>query len=60
MTADAEYWEALRKAEDMVVECDCCSCYHPKDFWGDCRDDANRFASPEDYMERTMGIRSRE
>ena len=35
-----------------LVECGCCSCYHPNTFWGDCRDDANRYASPEDYAER--------
>lgn len=31
-----------------IVECGCCSSYHRADFKGDCRDDAERFADPED------------
>lgn len=29
----------------IYYECGCCGCgaYHPIDFYGDCRDDANRF-----------------
>lgn len=38
------------------IECGCCGHYHKPDFWGDCRDDANRFsmtqieAMPEDVL----------
>ena len=35
----------------VIYECGICSCYHPWDWDGDCRDDANRYATPEDYME---------
>ena len=27
--------------------CEICSCYHPADWDGDCREDANRFAMGE-------------
>lgn len=36
----------------IIYECGICSCYHPWEFDGDCRDDSNRFASPEDYIEK--------
>lgn len=39
----------------QVVECGCCSCYHPKDFTGDCRDNNNRFSGMEDNVE-VVGI----
>jgi hypothetical protein len=29
----------------ILVQCQACNCYHPKDFTGDCRDDANRFVT---------------
>ncbi|KKM18581.1 hypothetical protein LCGC14_1664330 [marine sediment metagenome] len=29
--------------DEEVVDCGSCGCLHPKDFWGDCRDDNNRF-----------------
>lgn len=35
----------------IIFECGICGCYHPWDFTGDCRDDGNRFATPEDYLE---------
>ena len=28
-------------------ECGCCGCWHPANWDGDCRDDANRFAADE-------------
>ena len=40
-----------------IFECGICGCYHPWDFTGDCRDDENRFADPEDYAEK-MGVGS--
>jgi hypothetical protein len=33
--------------------CPCCEQYHPADFAGDCRDDANRF-NPEE-LDETCG-----
>ena len=33
----------------ILYECGICDCYHPWDWTGDCRDDANRYGSPEDY-----------
>lgn len=47
----------VRQAEELLGEqCGCCTGYHLKTFNGDCRDDANRFGSPEEYVERTYGI----
>ena len=33
-----------------LIECGCCGAYHPVDFYGDCRDDANRYdeVGPDD------------
>jgi hypothetical protein len=39
----------LRKAEDALAECGCCSAYHEVGYTGECRDDRYRFASPESY-----------
>ena len=33
----------------IFEECGCCGCYHPEGFYGDCRDDANRYG-PGDLM----------
>lgn len=57
---DSEYFDLVMQAEDQLEECGSCGAYHRKDYWGDCRNDAQRFASPEDYLERTQGIKSRE
>jgi hypothetical protein len=35
----------------VIYECGICGCYHAWEFDGDCREDANRFGTPEDYME---------
>lgn len=32
------------KKTRRFVECGCCGCYHLHDYWGDCRDDKNRFS----------------
>lgn len=40
------------KAKHILYECGICSCYHPWDFGGDCRDDANRYGAPEEYEEQ--------
>jgi hypothetical protein len=39
----------------VMYECGICGCYHPWEFSGDCRDDENRFGSPEEYAEK-LGI----
>ena len=36
----------------VLYECDICSGLHPWGWDGDCREDKNRFASVEDYVER--------
>lgn len=36
-----------------IFECGCCECWHRTDFTGDCREDSERFWSPEDFQERT-------
>lgn len=33
----------------VLYECGICDCYHPWRWNGDCRDDANRYGSPEGY-----------
>lgn len=45
-------YEALLRnaAEEYLEPCGSCICYHPVGFSGDCRDDSNRFASPEDLV----------
>ena len=35
----------------VIYECGICGSYHPWDWDDDCRDDKNRFASPEEYAE---------
>ena len=35
---------------DLYFLCPCCDQYHHIDFYGDCRDDANRF-NPDDLPE---------
>lgn len=34
----------MAEERPVFIECGCCNCYHPAEFYGDCRDDANRFA----------------
>jgi hypothetical protein len=41
--------------EHILYECGICSCYHPWEFAGDCRDDENRFGGPEDYA-KLLGL----
>jgi hypothetical protein len=38
-----------------LYECNICSCYHPWDWNGDCREDKARFGSPEEFA-ATQGI----
>ena len=37
--------------EHIIYECGSCGCYHPWDWDGDCREDAYRYGSPEEYVE---------
>jgi hypothetical protein len=39
----------------ILYECGICNCYHPWDWNGDCREDAARFGSPEEYAKK-LGI----
>lgn len=43
----------------MFYECGCCGMYHPAQFNGDCRDDANRYA-PEDLPDGWEEMRQEE
>ena len=40
----------------ILYECGICDCYHPWDWTGDCRDDANRYGSPEDYAAQHVSV----
>ena len=35
---------------DNIEECGCCSCYHRPEYMGDCRNDTERFGSPEEVI----------
>jgi hypothetical protein len=39
----------------IIYECGICSAYHPWEFDGDCRDDSNRIADPDEYAAK-LGI----
>ena len=41
---------------DNLEECGCCGCYHRPEFTGDCREDAERFAVPEEVIAAIHGI----
>lgn len=43
----------MKNQAHVIYECGICGCYHPWNWDGDCRDDANRYATPEDYIEAT-------
>jgi hypothetical protein len=40
-----------------IVECGCCGSYHRAEYFGDCRNDAERFASEDDALAR-LGVAS--
>lgn len=58
MTDNARRVMILIEAEDALEDesCGCCGAYHPKAFYGDCRDDANRYFDAEDYAIRNLGL----
>jgi hypothetical protein len=35
-----------------LIECGCCGYWHEDTFHGDCRDNSERYESPEDYARR--------
>jgi len=65
----AELWaviDPLAPARVKLYECGICDCLHPWEFDGDCREDSERYAGPEDYARRkgikaeTIDVLSRE
>ena len=40
------------KTKHVLYECGICSCLHPWEWDGDCREDANRYCDESDYAER--------
>ena len=51
---DLEVWEVRtdEQSKHTIFECGCCSCFHLVTFYGDCRDDSNRYEDAEDYARR--------
>jgi hypothetical protein len=51
--------ETLERNEEILnprpqfADCGSCGSYHPVDFYGDCRDDSNRFTC--DYLDEKYG-----
>jgi hypothetical protein len=42
----------IRGGKHYITHCGCCESFHPADYTGDCRSDANRYGDYEDYAER--------
>lgn len=40
----------------VYVECGCCGSYHRADFYGDCREDSERFAEPGKDCTREISL----
>ena len=40
----------------VYIECGCCSQYHRADFYGDCRENSERFADPPDSATRVIAL----
>lgn len=36
---------------NRFIECGCCGCYHRDDFYGDCRENSERYDDPPDDAE---------
>ena len=55
---DKRIKEMQRRLEDVLAEymeeCGCCGSYHFLWFCGDCRDDKNRFAPPDEIAHVLM------
>ena len=49
MKREARAMANTQQHPNWIYECGGCGCYHPWEWQGDCRDDANRFGAPEDY-----------
>jgi len=41
------------KKPTRIFECGCCGAWHRDSFWGDCRNDTERFIDPEDFGTRS-------
>lgn len=39
----------------FIIECGCCGCFHREEYYGDCRNDNERFFSPKD-AETRLGV----
>jgi hypothetical protein len=39
----------------QIIECGCCGGMHRVNYFGDCRNDDERFADPEDFESRWYG-----
>jgi hypothetical protein len=46
--------EVMAVRKEIIYQCEICECYHPWDWNGDCRDNANRYDSPEQYAETNL------
>ena len=55
---DRRRLEILMAAEAALEDdaCGGCGAYHPISFYGDCRDDDNRYFDAEDYAIRNLGL----
>lgn len=42
----------MKAMRTIIYECGICGSYHPWDWDGDCREDANRYPGPEEYAEQ--------
>ena len=42
-------------SQPIIYECGICGSYHPWYFSGDCRDDKNRIADPDEYSKQ-LGV----
>ena len=55
MSAEHGFQDWLKARKDgkkkdavQMVECGCCDHHHRADWWGDCRDDSQRFIEQDD------------
>lgn len=51
--SEPEFWESFTDTPRMFYECGICDHYHPADWDGDCREDANRFTA--DALDKMHG-----
>jgi hypothetical protein len=68
-SGEPEWWIDAKPGDDYLrlrvverpelEECGSCGCYHPATFNGDCRDDANRYPTP-DYADGSCAEQERD